>query len=54
MAKDRERLAAIAAYCNAPPKHVWRASIVLLTADGLGTTEINVRTAKSKTCVWRW
>jgi hypothetical protein len=27
---------------------------VLLTADGVGTNEIMRRTAKSKTCVWRW
>jgi transposase len=33
---------------------VWRARIVLLSADGLGTNEIMRRTAKSKTCVWRW
>jgi hypothetical protein len=33
--------------------HVWRAEIVLLTADGLGTNEVKRRTAKSKTCVWR-
>jgi hypothetical protein len=25
---------------NASQKHVWRAEIVLLTADGLGTNEI--------------
>ena len=34
---------------NAPQKHVWRAEIVLLTADGVGTNEIMRRTAKSKT-----
>jgi Homeodomain-like domain len=39
---------------NAPQKHVWRAEIVLLTADGVGTNEIMQRTGKSKTCVWRW
>jgi transposase len=39
---------------NASQKHVWRAEIVLLTAEGLGTNEIMRRTAKSKTCVWRW
>jgi hypothetical protein len=33
---------------------VWRARIVLLTADGLGTNEIMRQTAKSKTCLWRW
>jgi len=27
---------------------------VLLTAAGVGTIEIMRRTAKSKTCVWRW
>ena len=39
---------------NTPQKHVWRAEIVLLTADGVGTNEIMRRTGKSKTCVWRW
>ena len=39
---------------NAPQKQVWRAEIVLLSADGLGTNEIIRRTGKSKTCVWRW
>ena len=34
--------------------NVWRARIVLLTADGLGTNEIMRQTAKSKTCLWRW
>ena len=35
-------------------KVVWRAGIVLATADGLGTVAIMRRTGKSKTCVWRW
>ena len=35
-------------------KHVWRAQIVLLSADGLGTMAIMAATGKSKTCVWRW
>src|SRR6478752_742366 len=39
---------------NAPHKHVWRAEIVLLSADGVGTNEIMRRTGKSKTCVWHW
>ena len=26
----------------------------MLSADGIGTVEIMRRTAKSKTCVWRW
>src|SRR5829696_7102340 len=51
---DRDRLEAIVRDRNAAQKHVWRAEIVLLTADGFGTGEIMRRTAKSKTCVWRW
>ena len=53
-AADRARLETVAANRNSPQKHVWRARIVLLTADGLGTVEIMRRTGKSKTCVWRW
>jgi transposase len=53
-ATDRARLEAIAADRNSPQKHVWRARIVLATAEGLGTVEIMRRTAKSKTAVWRW
>jgi transposase len=53
-AVDRRRLAAIVANGNSPQKHVWRARIVLLTADGLGTAEIMRRTGKSKSVVWRW
>src|SRR3954470_15243747 len=53
-AVDRRRLGAIVGNRNRPQKHVWRAQIVLLTADGLGTVEIMRRTSKSKTCVWRW
>jgi len=53
-AADRARLETIVADRNSPQKHVWRARIVLLTADGLGTVEIMRRTGKSKTCVWRW
>ena len=50
----RRRLAALARDRNAPHKHVWRAEIVLLSANGVGTHEIMRRTGKSKTCVWRW
>ena len=53
-AADRVRLEAVVADRNSPQKHVWRARIVLLTADGHGTNEIMRRTAKSKTAVWRW
>jgi transposase len=51
---DRARLEAIVADRNSASKHVWRAKIVLATADGLGTNEIMRRTGKSKPCVWRW
>ena len=51
---DRSRLGSVIANRNSPQKHVWRAQIVLLTADGLGTEEIMRRTGKSKTAVWRW
>ena len=53
-AKDRARLEAVVADRNSPQKHVWRARIVLATADGLGTNEIVRRTGVSKPCVWRW
>jgi transposase len=51
---ERDRLEALIGDRNSAQKHVWRAQIVLLSADGLGTNEIMRRTAKSKTCVWRW
>jgi transposase len=51
---DRRRLKALARDRNTPHKHVWRAEIVLLSADGVGTNAIMRRTGKSKTCVWRW
>lgn len=51
---DRDRLASLVSDRNSPQKHVWRAEIVLLSADGHGTVEIMRRTGKSKTCVWRW
>jgi hypothetical protein len=33
---ERARLVEIAADRNSPQKHVWRAQIVLLSADGVG------------------
>ena len=53
-AADRKRLQAVVRDRNASQKHAWRAEIVLLSADGVGTNEIMRRTGKSKTCVWRW
>ena len=51
---DRLRLEAVVGDRSAAQKHVWRAAIILLSADGVGTHGIMRRTGKSKTCVWRW
>src|SRR5919202_5927654 len=51
---DRERLEAVVASRNSPQKHVWRARIVLLSADGVGTMEIQRQTGKGKPTIWRW
>src|SRR5215213_349225 len=51
---DRQRLEAVISNRNTAQKHVWRAAIVLLSADGVGTAEIMRQTGTSKTCVWRW
>jgi len=51
---DMDRLLALVKDRNAPQKHVWRAQIVLLSAQGVGTNAILRETGKSKTCVWRW
>ena len=51
---DRRRLEDLVKDRNAPQKHVWRARIVLLSAEGAGTNAIMRETGKSKTCVWRW
>jgi transposase len=51
---DVDRLRALVKDRNAPQKHVWRAQIVLLSAEGVGTNAIMRETGKSKTCVWRW
>src|SRR3982751_3784636 len=53
-AADRARLEAVVADRNSPRKHVWRARIVLATAEGLGTNAIVRRPGKSKPCVRRW
>jgi len=52
--EDRLRLEAVVADRNAPQKHVWRANIILATADGCGTGEIMRRSGRSKPVVWRW
>jgi transposase-like protein len=51
---DRQCLMAIVTDRNSPQKHVWRAQIVLLAADGCGTMELTRRTGTSKTSVWQW
>ena len=53
-AAERDRLEAIVADRNSPQKHVWRAEIVLATADGPDTVAIMRHIAKSKTVVWLW
>jgi transposase len=52
--EDRRQLEAIVSGPKSPQKHVWRARIILLTDDGLGTSAIMAGSGKSKTCVWRW
>jgi hypothetical protein len=51
---DRHRLDAIVLARSAPQKHVWRANIILATADGCGTAEIMRRSGKSKPVVARF
>src|SRR6186997_1835688 len=53
-AADRARLEAVVADRNSPQKHVWRARIVLLSADGVGTMAIQRQTGKGKPTIWRW
>ena len=51
---DRQRLEALVADRSTAQKHVWRARIVSLSADGVGTNAIMAATDTSKTTVWRW
>ena len=51
---ERRQLEAIISDRSAPQKHVWRAKIILATADGCGTAEIMRRSGKAKPVVWRW
>jgi len=51
---DRVRLQSIILDRNSPQKHVWRARIIVLTANGNGTIAITRAVAKGKTVVWRW
>ena len=51
---DRAELQALITNRNTARKFVWRAAIVLSTADGHGTCEIMRRARTSKPTVWRW
>jgi hypothetical protein len=42
--EDRSRLETIISHPSSPQKHVWRCRIVLLSADGTGTTSIMTAT----------
>jgi transposase len=53
-AGDRARLEAIIAAPSSPQKHVWRARIILLSADGVGTMAIARQAGVAKPTVWRW
>ena len=43
----RRRLQTVVADPKSPQKHVWRARIMLLTSDGVGTSGIMEATGKS-------
>ena len=51
---DRERLGGVVLDRKSPQHHVWRARIVLMTADGAGTMAIRAATGKGKPTIWRW
>src|SRR4051794_34462866 len=52
--EERKRLEAVVGSGNSPQKHVWRARIVLLSADGVGTAEVQRRTRKAEPASRRW
>jgi hypothetical protein len=49
---DQERLEPVTGLRNSPQKRVWRARIVLLSADGVGTIAIQRQTGKGKPTIW--
>jgi transposase len=51
---DRSRLERLVSDRNTSQKHVWRARIVLLSGDRIGTMAIMRQVGKSKPTVWRW
>ena len=54
VATDRVRLERIVADRNSMAKHVYRARMVLLAGEGLGTTRIAHAVGKSEPTVRRW
>ena len=52
--EDRARLERLVGDRNTPAKIVWRAQIVLASADGNTVKAVARHTGKSKPCVWRW
>jgi transposase len=54
LAGDRARLGRIVRDRNSPVKHAYRARIVLLGGDGLGSTRIAQAVGKSEPTVRRW
>jgi hypothetical protein len=46
-------LRSVVASGNSSQEHVWRARILLLSADGIGTMEIRRRTGKGKPTIRR-
>ena len=50
---DRAHLRAVVANRNSPQKHVWRAKIILLTAEGLGTNGITRSTGRAESVAGR-
>src|SRR3974377_1154227 len=53
-AVDRSALEAVVANRTSAQKPVWRAKIVLMTAEGYRTAKIMRATDKAKTVIWRW
>jgi transposase len=51
---DQSRLERLVSDWNTKQKHVWRARIVLLSGERLGTMKIVRRVGRSKPSVWRW
>jgi hypothetical protein len=51
---DCERREVVIGSGNSLQKNVWRARIVVLSADGVGTTAIQSQPARGKPTIWHW